>query len=166
VRLRSATHSTANDLRLAILAFAAVTAASVAGQIATYPNLAGWYAGLNKPAFNPPNWIFAPVWTILFVLMAFSLWRILRLPPSRPRSNALILFLIQLALNATWSWAFFTAHSPLLGLIDIVPQLAIIVMTIIAFGRLDRLAACCLAPLAAWVTFAAILNVSIWRLNA
>ena len=149
----------------AALAVAAVAAASVLGQIATFPNLAPWYASLEKPPFNPPNWIFAPVWTTLFALMAFALWRILRLPRSEPRRMALILFFIQLVLNAAWSWLFFGAHNPGLGLIDIVPQLAIIVMTIISFGRLDQLAAWCLVPLAAWVAFAALLNLSIWRLN-
>ena len=162
---RSAGRSPVTDLRLAVLAFAAVAAASVTGQLATYPNLAPWYASLEKPGFNPPNWIFAPVWTTLFVLMAFALWRILRLPASQPRRAALILFFIQLALNAAWSWMFFGAHSPALGLVNIVPQLAVIAMTIVAFHRLDRLAAWCLVPLAAWVTFATLLNFSIWRLN-
>jgi benzodiazapine receptor len=152
-------------LGFAALAVATVTAASIAGQIATFPNLAPWYASLEKPAFNPPNWIFAPVWTTLFALMAFALWRVLRVRASEPRRIALILFFIQLVLNAAWSWLFFGAHSPGLGLIDIVPQLAIIVMTIIAFGRLDRLAAWCLVPLAVWVAFATLLNFSIWRLN-
>lgn len=163
--LRRAGLSPSTDLRLAILAFASVAAASIAGQIATFPNLAIWYAGLEKPPFNPPNWIFAPVWTALFVLMGFALWRVLRLPTSPQHHNALILFYIQLALNAAWSWMFFAAHSPVLGLIDILPQLTIIVMTIIAFWKLDRLAAWCLVPLAAWVAFAAVLNFSIWYLN-
>jgi benzodiazapine receptor len=161
----SAAQSSVSDLRLAVLAFVVVAAPSVAGQIATYPNLTPWYAGLQKPSFNPPNWLFAPVWTTLFVLMAFALWRILRAPASQPRRIALSLFLLQLALNAVWSLMFFAAHSPILGLLDIVPQLAIIVATIIAFYRLDRLAAWCLVPLAAWVAFATVLNVSIWRLN-
>jgi tryptophan-rich sensory protein len=97
--------------------------------------------------------------------MGFALWRILRGPASQPRRIALILFFLQLALNAAWSWMFFAAHSPILGMIDIVPQLAIIVMTIIAFYRMDRLAGWCLVPLAAWVGFATVLNFSIWRLN-
>jgi tryptophan-rich sensory protein len=162
---RNATQSSGSDVRLAVLAFVAVAAASIIGQIATFPNLAPWYAGLQKPSFNPPNWIFGPVWTTLFALMGFALWRILRAPESQARRLALSLFFLQLALNAAWSWMFFAAHSPILGLIDIVPQLAIIVMTIIAFHRLDRLAAWCLIPLAAWVGFATVLNFSIWRLN-
>ena len=94
----------------------------VAGQLATYPNLEPWYAGLAKPSFNPPNWIFAPVWTTLFVLMAFSVWRILRLPRTSARRTALALLFIQIALNAAWSWMFFAAHSPALGMINIVPH--------------------------------------------
>ena len=153
------------ELRLAALAIAALVATSIAGQIATYPNLAPWYAALEKPSFNPPNWIFAPVWTSLYLLMAFAFWRILRLADSPERRTAILLFVGLLLLNAAWSWMFFAANSPALGLINIVPQLAVIAATILAFARLDRLAAWSLAPLAAWVSFAALLNFSIWRLN-
>src|SRR5947209_14459509 len=91
------------DLRFGVLAIIAVAAASVIGQLATYPNLAPWYVGLVKPSFNPPNWVFAPVWTTLYVLMAFAVWRILRRPgASAERRWALILFFAQLALNAAW----------------------------------------------------------------
>ena len=147
-------------------AIVAVGLVSVIGQLATYSNLAPWYAGLAKPAFNPPNWIFAPVWTTLYALMAFAAWRILRLPRgTAARRSALTLFFVQLALNAVWSWMFFAANSPLLGLVNIVPQFLVIAATVVAFHRLDRLAAWCLAPLAAWVAFAAVLNAAIWLLN-
>jgi translocator protein len=155
----------ARDWGLAGVAVAALVATSVAGQIATYPNLEPWYAGLAKPAFSPPNWVFAPVWTSLYVLMAFAFWRILRLPESRERRTAIILFAGVLVLNAAWAWMFFAAHNPALGLVNIVPQLALIAATIVAFGRIDRTAALCLVPLAAWVAFATLLNFSIWRLN-
>ena len=149
-----------------VLAIAAVGSASVAAQIATYPNLAPWYSSLVKPAFNPPNWIFAPVWTILYALMAFAVWRILRLPQtSAARRSALTLFFVQLTLNAAWSWMFFGANSPLLGIINIIPQLLVIIAAVVAFYRLDKAAAWCLAPLAARVAFASALNVAIWRLN-
>src|SRR3954469_23252665 len=96
------------ELPFAALAITVVVAASLVGQMATYPNLAPWYAGLTKPSFNPPNWIFGPVWTTLYVLMAFAVWRILRLPQtSAPRRWAISLFFFQLALNAAWSWMFF-----------------------------------------------------------
>jgi benzodiazapine receptor len=154
------------DLGFSVLAIIAVAAASAIGQLATYPNLAPWYAGLIKPSFNPPNWVFAPVWTVLYVLMAFAVWRILRLQEaSGTRRLALTLFFIQLALNAGWSWMFFGANNPLLGLINIVPQFLVILSTVITFYKLDRMAARCLIPLVAWVAFASILNVAIWQLN-
>jgi tryptophan-rich sensory protein len=154
------------DFGSGALAIIAVSAASFVGQLATYPNLAPWYAGLAKPTFNPPNWVFAPVWTTLYVLMAFAVWRILRLPQvSAARRLALSLFFIQLALNAAWSWMFFGANNPLLGLINIVPQFLAILATVVAFQRLDRMAAWFLLPLVAWVAFASVLNVGIWRLN-
>jgi translocator protein len=148
------------------LAVLAVLATSVVGQFATSPNLAPWYAGLVKPSFNPPNWIFAPAWSALYLLMALAVWRVVRRPPSPARSVALTLFFLQLALNAAWSWMFFAAHSPLLGLINVIPQFFVIVATVIAFARLDRLAACCLLPLAVWVGYAGLLNAAIWWLNA
>src|SRR5437762_7886975 len=106
-----------HEARLVASAVIPVVAASIVGQIATFPNLTSWYAGLVKPAFNPPNWVFAPVWTTLYVLMAFTLWRVLRLHRKTPaRRLGLILFYAQLTLNAAWPWMFFAAHSPLLGL--------------------------------------------------
>jgi tryptophan-rich sensory protein len=136
------------------------------GQWATLPNIEGWYAGLAKPAFNPPNSIFGPVWTCLYALMSFAVWRIWILPGDQPlRSSALICFYLQLALNAAWSWAFFALHSPLLGLIDIVPQWILILLTIFKFRLLDRIASYSLVPLAVWVAFAIALNFEIWRLN-
>jgi benzodiazapine receptor len=154
------------DIGAGALAIVAVVAVSLCGQLATYPNLAPWYAALAKPSFNPPNWIFAPVWSALYLLTAFALWRVLRLRPSPERRVALLLFFIQLALNAAWSWMFFAAHSPLLGLIDIIPQWLAILATVFAFARLDRKAAWCLVPLAAWVGYAAVLNAMIWWLNS
>ena len=155
------------DTAFAVLALAVVAATSILGQIATYPNLAPWYAGLVKPSFNPPNWIFAPVWTTLYALMAFALWRILRvrMPSGMHRRYMVGLFFLLLALNAAWSWMFFWAHSPLLGLINIVPQLGVVITTVVNFARVDRLAAFCLLPLAAWVAFAGVLNTAIWLLN-
>jgi translocator protein len=153
------------DIGLAALPVIAVVAASALGQVATFPNLAPWFAGLIKPGFNPPNWLFGPVWAALYALMAFAAWRILRLSPSPARRNALILFWTQLALNAAWTWLFFAAHSPLLGIVDILPQLLLIIATMVAFGRLDKLAGWCLAPLAVWVAYASALNGAIWWLN-
>ena len=143
-----------------------VIATSFLGQLATYPNLAPWYAALVKPSFNPPNWIFGPVWTTLYALMAYAAWRILKID-GRPaeRRTALTLFFVQLTLNALWSWMFFALHNPLAGLLNILPQLLLILATIDRFRRLDLLAAACMVPLAAWVAFASLLNFEIWRLN-
>lgn len=152
---------------IALASVASVVLASFIGQLATRPNLEPWYAGLAKPAFNPPNWVFAPVWTSLFILMAFAVWRILRLPRETPRRRlGLTLFFTQLVLNVAWSWMFFGAQSPLLGMVNIVPQLLVIIATIAVFRRLDKLAALCLLPLAAWVSFACVLNFEILRLNS
>jgi tryptophan-rich sensory protein len=99
--------------------------------------------------------------------MAFALWRILRLQKSsRQRRFAITTFSLLLTLNAAWSWMFFWAHSPLLGLINIVPQFLVILATVVGFARLDGVAAICLVPLAAWVAFATILNTAIWLLNS
>jgi translocator protein len=155
------------DALLAALAVSAVAATLVLGQIATYPNLSPWYEGLAKPSFNPPSWVFAPVWSTLYALMAFGLWRVLRMTaPSRMRRRAIVLFFILLGCNAAWPWMFFWAQSPLLGLINIVSQLTVIVAAIVVFARLDPVAAICLVPLVAWVAFASLLNAAIWRLNA
>ncbi len=161
------THTSAKyGLAYGGLAVASVASASFIGQMATRPNLEPWYAELVKPAFNPPNWIFAPVWTLLYVLMAFAVWRILRLPrETTGRRLGLTLFFVQLGMNAAWSWMFFGAQSPLLGMINIVPQQLLILAVIVVFRRLDRLAALCLVPLMAWVSFACALNFEILRLN-
>jgi benzodiazapine receptor len=165
-REQSTSSSLKRDAAFAALAVGALAATSVLGQIATYPNLSPWYASLAKPSFNPPNWVFAPVWTTIYALMAFAVWRILRLSgPAGARRRAIVLFFVLLALNAAWSWMFFWAHSPLLGLSNIIPQLIVIVATIIVFAQIDHLAALCLLPLAAWVAFASVLNAAIWRLN-
>lgn len=152
------------NLPLAAVAMLLVLATSIAGSYATVPHL-GWYAGLTKPPFNPPNWIFAPVWTTLYVLMAFAAWRIIRQPASPTRSLALAAFFTQLALNAAWSWMFFAAENTLLGLINIVPQLLTVIATFVLSYRVDRYAGYVLAPLVGWVAFASILNASVWWLN-
>ncbi len=154
-------------LRLAAIAILPVVAASTIGYLAADPNLAPWYQGLAKPSFGPPNWLFGPVWTALYALMAVAAWRILRLSrDTRGRNAALALFFVQLSLNAAWPWLFFGWRSLLAGLLNIAPQWLVILAAIDRFRRLDRVAALCLAPLAAWVAFAALLNFAIWRLNS
>lgn len=148
------------------LAILPVIAVSVAGSSVTVPQIGGWYAGLVKPPFNPPNWIFGPMWTALYALMAFAVFRILRLPVGTPgRRRALVVYHLQLLLNFAWSFAFFGANSPVAGLAVILPLLVAIVATIVAFRPLDRIASWVLWPYLAWVGFATLLNASIWWLN-
>lgn len=150
----------------AAVAILPVVITAVLGSLATTPQIPGWYAGIVKPSFNPPNWIFGPVWTLLFAMMAYAAWRILARDPATPgRTAALALFFANLGLNATWSFAFFGANSPGLGLVVIVPLLASILALIVLFRPLDRLSAAMMIPYAAWVSFAMLLNVAIWRLN-
>jgi tryptophan-rich sensory protein len=159
-------HAPMPPLRRALTAIVPVVLAAVLGNLATSPNIPTWYAGLTKPGFTPPNWVFGPVWTILYIMMAAAAWRVLSLSSGRPgRTAALAAFFVQLALNAAWSFAFFAAHSPLAGLIVIGALIAAIAWTIRAFWPIDRTAAWLLVPYAAWVAYAAALNFSIWRLN-
>lgn len=148
------------DLLIAVLP---VVIASAIGSGVTVPQIPGWYAGLVKPPFNPPNWIFAPVWTTLFAMMAYAVFRILRQPLENRR--ALAAYHIQLGLNLLWSCVFFGLNSPLGGVLVILPLLALILVTISAFSRIDRISAWLLWPYAAWVSFATLLTVSIWWLN-
>jgi benzodiazapine receptor len=140
---------------------------SAAGGIVTRPQIQGWYAQIEKPWFNPPNWLFAPVWTILFAMMAVAFWRILQTPRGTPgRPAAIAAYLVQLALNASWSIAFFGMNSPGAGLVVIGVFLVAIAITIRLFAQVDRTAAWLLAPYLAWVTFATVLNAAIWWINA
>ena len=151
--------------KCALVALTVVAAAGTIGSLATTPNIPTWYAGLTKPAFNPPNWIFAPVWTALYVMMAAAFFRILRLPASAQRRSAIIAFLGQMALNALWSVVFFAMRSPPVGFLVIVSLWTLIFLTMLRFLTLDRTAGWLLAPYLAWVTFAAVLNGAIWSLN-
>ena len=154
------------NLMFGFFAAGVVAWGSVLGRLATEPNLAPWYEGLAKPWFNPPNVVFGPVWAGLYLLAAFAFWRVLCLSGrTLGRGRAIGVFLAMLALNVLWSFLFFAARNPLLGLADIVPQWLMIIATIALFSPLDRLAAACLAPLALWVAFAGLLNFEIWRLN-
>lgn len=148
------------------LAVLPVAAASLTGALMTAPNIPTWYAGLAKPFFAPPNWLFGPAWAILYTLIALALWRVLGLAPGTPgRAGAIAAFLAQLLLNAAWTPVFFGLHSPKGGLAVIVLLLVTILLTIRRFWPLDRVAAGLLVPYAAWVTFATALTAEVARLN-
>lgn len=124
-----------------------------------------WYQQLDKPAWTPPNWIFGPAWTILYALMGIAVWLVWLRPGSPAQRAALIAFVVQLALNALWTPAFFGMQSPGLGLIVIVLLWFAIVATIVLFWRVRRIAAVILILYIAWVTYAAALNAAIWQMN-
>jgi tryptophan-rich sensory protein len=140
-------------------------AAAAIGSALTLPNIDGWYGGLAKPAFNPPDWVFGPVWTVLYAMMGIALWRIRRFGEGKAREEATLAFLAQLLLNVAWSAAFFALHSPRAGLVVIAALLVAIVTTIRFSARVDGLAALLLMPYLAWVFFASVLNLAIAILN-
>lgn len=124
-----------------------------------------WYAALNKPSWNPPSWVFGPVWTSLYAMMAVAAWLVWRRGGFLMRRWALVLFLIQLALNAAWTPLFFGLHLPAVAFFEILLLWVAIAATLIAFFRSNRLAGWLLVPYLAWVSFAAMLNFALWRLN-
>ena len=137
---------------------------SVGGAI-TATSVDTWYQTLEKPSFNPPDWVFAPVWTALYILMGLAAWRIWRFRSIANTVKALSIFGVQLGLNLSWSILFFGLQRIDLALIEIFILLAIIVLNAILFWRIDRLAGLIFVPYVLWVTFATILNASIWLLN-
>lgn len=124
-----------------------------------------WYAGLAKPGYTPPAWVFGPVWTLLYLMMALAAWLIWRQAGFTGAPVALGLFLLQLALNAAWSWIFFGLHKPGLALGEIQVLWWAILLTLIAFWRRRRLAGWLMLPYLLWVSFATILNFGFWQLN-
>ena len=140
--------------------------AGLIGSIFTTPAIPTWYESLKKPFFSPPNWIFGPVWVSLYLLMGISLFLIWQRRENNPQAKkGLILFFIQLILNAFWSVAFFGLRSPLLGLIDIVLLWIAILLTIKSFFGISKTAALLILPYILWVSFAVLLNFSLWILN-
>jgi benzodiazapine receptor len=121
-----------------------------------------WYASLAKPAFNPPDWIFAPTWTLLYVFIAVAGWRIFAREPFSP---AMAVWVAALALNFLWSPVFFGLHRPDAALVIVAALLAAILIFIALAARIDAIAAILFAPYALWVGFATLLNAAIWRLN-
>ena len=124
-----------------------------------------WYDGLAKPPWNPPGWLFGPVWTVLYAGMAIAAWRVWQRRADQPVGPALGLYLGQLVLNGAWSWLFFGLHRPAWALIEILCLWVAIVATMIAFFRRDRIAGWLLVPYLAWVSFASVLNYTLWQLN-
>lgn len=140
------------------------TAAAV-GSSVTLPQIPTWYAELNKPSFNPPNWIFGPVWTALYLMMAISAWLVWLKSGWLDAPGALGVFCFQLLLNTAWSAIFFGLENPLAAAVEIVFLWLAIGATLLSFWKHSQLAALLLTPYLAWVSFAAVLNFSIVALN-
>ncbi len=132
----------------------------IAGRTVT-PGLA-WYETLAKPAFTPPAWVFAPVWTALYVAMAVAAWRI---AVRASGGRHLALWLLQLALNLIWPSIFFGLHAPAFALVELGLLAVLLLMTVAAFWPKDRIAAWLMLPVLVWVSFAGLLNAAVWRLN-
>ena len=139
--------------------------ASAIGGLFTYPAIPGWYQGLEKPSWTPPDAVFGPVWTVLYILMAVAAWLVWKRGGWTAQRGPLTLWGVQLVLNSLWSILFFGMRNPALGLMEIVILWLAILTTLIAFWKVSRLAGGLLVPYLAWVSYASALNYSIFRLN-
>lgn len=152
--------------KILVMIVTCVIVGTVSGLV-TQESVSTWYPTINKPSFNPPNWIFAPVWTTLYVMMAIAaglVWDKMETQRETVR-KALTFFAIQLALNALWSFIFFGLHNPMLALIEIVLLWLMIYETFVQFNKVNKIAGYLFIPYILWVTFALVLNASIWWLN-
>lgn len=132
---------------------------------AGFVSMDDWFAALNKPVWNPPGWLFGPVWTFLYAVMAVSAWLVWREGGWLKQGWPLGLFLMQLTLNAVWTPLFFGMHSPALAFVDIALLWLTIAATLWSFWPVSRLASLLLIPYLGWVSFASVLNFTIWRMN-
>jgi tryptophan-rich sensory protein len=148
---------------LAAWLFVTFVAAAIGGSASVQAG--PFYTQLLRPDWAPPPAIFGPVWTVLYVLMGIAAWLVWRVGGFRAARSALTLYLVQLALNALWTWLFFGWHRGALAFADIIVLWALIVATLIAFWRIRPLAGALLVPYLLWVSFAAALNYSVWQLN-
>ncbi|GAA4064593.1 tryptophan-rich sensory protein [Flavobacterium cheonanense] len=153
-------------LRIALVVMTCLVIGYLSGMV-TRESITTWYPTLIKPVFNPPNWIFAPVWTSLYIMMGVAgglVWNKLDGNEALVK-KAFLFFIIQLALNALWSLIFFKLHNLLLASIEVVLLLLMIFETYTQFKKIDKIAGLLLIPYLAWVSFATILTISIWYLN-
>ena len=154
---------TAGSQALALFGWLALCFAAAA--TAVFVSTDGWYAGLQKPSWNPPSWLFGPAWSLLYILMAVAAWLVWREGGWKAQGSALRLFLLQWFLNALWTPLFFGLHRPGLAFAEIILLWLAIAATLWSFWRVRKLAGLLLVPYLAWVTFASVLNFTIWRLN-
>ncbi|MBP8034317.1 MAG: tryptophan-rich sensory protein [Bacteroidia bacterium] len=153
-----------NLLKLSLCIFSMLLVGGIGG-FATATSITTWYAEINKPSFNPPNYLFGPVWTTLYILMGISIYMILQSPKTELRKKAIVIFCIQLLLNFCWSFIFFKFQLLGLAFIEIILMWASILTMIIVFFEINKKAALIQIPYLLWVSFASVLNGSIWFLN-
>jgi tryptophan-rich sensory protein len=158
------THSRHNWVALALSIVACELAGGV-GALFTSPSIPTWYAGLVKPALNPPAWIFGPVWTLLYALMGVAFFLVWRSTRTKGKGSAYAIFALQLVLNTCWSIIFFGWHQAGAAFAELITLWLAIAVTIVVFHRTARAAAWLLVPYLLWVTFAGYLNFSLWLLN-
>lgn len=151
-------------LKLTLCIFIPLIIGAISG-IATASSLNNWFLTLHKPSFNPPNYLFGPVWTTLYILMGISLYLILQSSKSRLRTNAIVIFCIQLFLNFWWSFIFFKFQLIGFAFIEIILIWLSIITMIYSFKKINKTAAYLQIPYLLWVSFASVLNASIWWLN-
>ncbi|MFH1369092.1 MAG: TspO/MBR family protein [Elusimicrobiota bacterium] len=150
-----------------IISITVSLSAGVIGAFFTTPSVKAWYPTLLKPSFNPPNWLFGPVWTLLYILMGIALFLVWNAPGANEeqKNNAMTIFFIQLALNTLWSIVFFGMHSIVGGLFVILFLSSFIIWTTVCFMLISKTAGWLMAPYILWVSFATVLNAAIWKLN-
>ncbi len=148
-----------------ILSIGLCLGAGILGSFFTVSSLPTWYQSLNKPFFSPPNWIFGPVWTILYIMMGVSLYLVTSEKKKMIRQKAIQIFAVQLILNISWSIIFFGLRNPVLAFVNILFLWIAIFLTIKSFNKINKLAGNLLIPYLLWVSFATILNLSIVILN-
>lgn len=148
-----------------VLALAICLGIGALGAAVTASSVTSWYVELNKPPFTPPNQVFGPVWTVLYIMMAIAAWRVWRAADRDTARGPLAMFALQLALNLGWSVAFFGLERTGSAVAVIVALELTVITTAFAFRPIDRLAALLMVPYAVWVAFATALNIAIWRLN-
>ena len=154
------------SLGLLVLCIAVPLIIGIIGSVFTMPEVGNWYAGLHKPSFNPPAWIFGPVWTLLYILMGISLWLVIKDGmSSRPVQQAVALFAVQLGLNLAWSIIFFGMHLIAVAFIEILVLFVFIMATTLAFKRINPTAGWLFIPYICWTAFASVLTGTLWLLN-
>lgn len=153
-----------NTIKLIFCILLTVAVGAISG-IATSGSVNDWFVGINKPTFNPPNYLFGPVWTVLYILMGVSLFMILQSQNNDLRKKAITIFCIQLVLNFCWSFIFFKFHLIGLAFVEIILIWVSIIWMILTFSKINKTAAYLQIPYLLWVSFASVLNGAIWYLN-